>query len=116
MAGIVTFIPTVDPVASGSVRTYEEPTGSPAGADGEGEVAGPLGLAVVTDVGDGAGEEFPPTPPGAGVRCCRPKTTATTAAAPRAMGTSLFMMGILHGPITTRCGLRSMSARIASYT
>ena len=39
---------------------------------------------------------------------------ATTAAAPRPKGTSLFMVGILHGPMTTRCRFCSMVARTAS--
>jgi len=40
----------------------------------------------------------------------------TTAAAVRPMVTNLFTMGVLHGPMTTRCRFCSISARMASKT
>ena len=63
----------------------------------------------------GSAEGAPPTPPGAGPKSWIPTMRATTtAAAPRPMGTSLFMMGVLHGPMTIRCRFCSMVARTAS--
>ena len=44
----------------------------------------------------------------------RRRGRTTTAAAPRPMGTSLLMLGTLHGPMTARCRFCSISARTAS--
>ena len=50
-----------------------------------------------------------------GPRSWVPTTRATTtAAAPRPMGTILFMVGNLHGPMTTRCCVPSIRSRTAS--
>src|SRR6478672_12117235 len=69
------------------------------GATTEGETVG--------DAGDAVGAA--PGPEAAGVPSNRAPTRAITmtAAAPRPIGISLFMNGVLHGPKTTRCRLRS---------
>ena len=105
-AGTVT-VPRTPPSL---IKTYELPTGRPVAADADGAATDGFG------VGDGVADGGAPTPVDAGdPSICVPTTRATTtAAAPRPMGTSLFMVGNLHGPMTDRCCVPSIRSRTAS--
>src|SRR5262245_46379521 len=101
--GIVTVIGGELSKGAGSPdgsKTRNGPSGRPPAA-GLGAVEGAASDGASVAVGSGV--VTVPGPLGAGPSSRAPtKSATTTAAAPRPIGMSLFMLGALHGPMTTR--------------